>query len=487
MSQRVQADFVVIGGGPAGQKAAVQAAKEGHSVALVDLANEVGGECVRRGTIPSKTLRETAVTLTALRSRTEGVLDIGLAPDLKVASLMRRLRSVLTGHQSYMRDQLERNGIALHCGKARLVGRNEIRVEEPGAGTVTFEAGRVVLATGSRPRRPDWLHVDHEHVLDSDSILSLIYLPSSLVVLGGGVIACEFASVMAALGVDVTMVDKYDRPLGFLDPELTDRFLSAFERAGGTFLGGRETESVAFDAISSVETRFADGSVLKSEKVLCALGRVACVEGLGLEEVGVEVTERGFVSVDEDFVTSVPEILAVGDVVGPPALAATAMDQGRRAVRRALGLETVGRAEHVPVGIYTIPELASVGLTEAAVKREGGEALVGRAPFSELARGQITGNVDGLLKLVFDGTGKRLLGAQVVGEGATELVHVAQMALYAGLGVDALLENTFNFPTLGEAYRVAALDVRGQLARRAGCGDDQPQAGSPNRSADRAA
>ena len=466
MSDPLRKDVVVIGGGPAGQKAAIQSAKEGKSVLLVDRSTEVGGECVHRGTIPSKTLRETAVTLEALRRRTEGVLQVELAADMKVASLMKRLRSVLSGHQHYMRDQLERNGVELQCGKARVTGANEVTVEEPGGGDQVVTAEWIVIATGSRPRRPSDINVDHEHILDSDSILSMIYLPSSLTVLGAGVIACEFASIMAALGVDVTLVDSHSRPVGFLDSDLTDRFLLSFERAGGTFLGNRNIKSVQFNGVSAVEVSFEEGGVVRSEKVLFALGRQACLEGLGLEQIGVEITDRGYLKVDASFRTSVPSIIGIGDVIGPPGLAATAMDQGQRAMRLAFGLEVAGSAHHVPIGIYTIPEMAGVGLTAEAARKQEGDIIEARAPFCELARGQITGNTDGLLKLVFDATGDRLLGAHIVGEGATELIHIAQMALYGGMGLDALLENTFNFPTLGEAYRVAALDAFGQLVRR---------------------
>ncbi|MFT5289251.1 MAG: NAD(P) transhydrogenase [Planctomycetota bacterium] len=466
MDNCLQRDVVVIGGGPAGQKAAMQAAKEGRSVMIVDRIQELGGECVQRGTIPSKTLRETAVTLTALKSRTEGVLQVDLGEDLKVTSLMKRLRSVLAGHQDYMRQQIDRNGIEVFNGKARISGPKEVTVEKPGGGSLVVHSDLIVIATGSRPRSPDFLEIDHDHILDSDSILSIIYLPKSLTVLGGGVIACEFATIMTALGVDVTIVDRHDKPMGFLDSELTDRFLAAFERSGGTFMGNRNPTSVVFDGVSSVEVRFEDGACLRSERVLCALGRQACIAGLGLEDVGVEITDRGYVGVDENFVTSVEGILAVGDVVGPPGLAATAMDQGQRAMRHALGLPLPRSGALVPLGIYTIPEMGGIGQTEAEARKEHGEILIGRAFFHELARGQITGNTEGLLKLVFDARGERLLGAHIVGEGATEIIHVAQMAMHGNMGLDDFLENTFNFPTLGEAYRVAAIDAHGKLAKR---------------------
>jgi NAD(P) transhydrogenase len=457
-------EVLVLGAGPAGHKAAVQAAKAGRRVLIVDREPAAGGECVQRGTIPSKTLRESAAYLLGLRARSEGVIEVSVPAQTKVASLMRRLKAVRASHERFLGAQLERNGITRWHGRARFLSSEVVEVRLPDRSVRRVGASLIVIATGSRPRQPDNVPVDHEHVLDSDSILSLIYLPSSLTVLGAGVIACEFATLFAALGVPVTLVDAGARPLSFLDPELTERFAAAFAAMGGRLLLGRKLDSVRWDG-DAVATRLAGGEELRSEKCLCALGRVANVAGLDLAAAGLELTPRGHVPVDADLRTRVPHIYAAGDVVGPPALAATAVDQGRRAVRHALGLATRETGEHVPVGIYTIPEIASVGLTEEqAVARHGG-ALVGRARFEELARAHINGQTEGLLKLVAAPDG-RLLGAHVVGEGATELVHMAQMALVGGLTLEAFVDNVFNFPTLAEAYRVAAIDAVAQRAAR---------------------
>jgi NAD(P) transhydrogenase len=457
-------DLLVIGGGPAGMKAAIQGAKARKRVLLVDREAEVGGECVHRGTIPSKTLRESALFLSGLRRRAEGVFDVRVPPDVEVASLMRRLKSVLSGHERYLGGQCDRNEITRWRGRARFLSPDVVRVCLPNGVERDVRAERVVIATGSRPRSPGNVDVDHEHVLDSDSILSLIYLPRSLVVLGAGVVACEFASIFAALGVEVTMVDHRSRPLAFLEAELTDVFTRAFEAAGGRFLSGRQVASARFDGVGGVITELEGGESLRTEKCLCALGRVASVEGLGLANAGLALDARGQLPVDEHGRTALPHVYAAGDVIGPPALAATAMEQGRRVVRHAFDLPLAEREGLVPIGIYTIPELASVGATESEARAAGGDALVGRSPFGELARGHINGSTDGFLKLVCDAQGKKILGAQVAGEGATELVHVAQIAIYAGLEVEAFIENVFNFPTLHEAYRVAALDVLGQRA-----------------------
>ena len=464
-SDSVQFDVLVLGGGPAGHKAAIQAAKAGRRVLLVDRQAAAGGECVRRGTIPSKTLRETAAYLLGLRARSEGEIDVVLPAQMKVASLMRRLRSVRSSHEQYLAAQLERNAVVVWHGRARFRSNDEVEVRLPDGTSRCVRARLIVIATGSRPRQPANVPVDHENVLDSDSILSLIYLPTSLTVLGSGVIACEFASLFAALGVSVTLVDSAPRPLAFLDPELTEPFVAAFLRQGGRLELAQKLGHVRWDG-SEVVTTLEDGRELRSEKCMCALGRVADVNDLDLAAAGLVLSPRGHIPVDENLQTSVPGIYAAGDVVGPPALAATAIEQGRRAMRHGLGLSVNRAGEHVPIGIYTLPEIGCVGLSEAQARTLHGNVLVGRARFHELARAQINGQTEGLLKLIAAPDG-RLLGAQIVGEGATELVHVAQIALAGNLTLESFVDNVFNFPTLAEAYRVAAIDAVAQQARLA--------------------
>ena len=458
-------DFLVLGAGPAGQKAAIQAAKTGKRVLLVDREARAGGECVHRGTIPSKTLRESALYLGGLKQRAAGLVDHDIGPKTKVESLMKRLHVVLTAHESYIGQQIDRNQIERRRGRARFVDAHTIEIARIDGVKDRVEADFIVVATGSRPRTPSDIPVDHEHVLDSDSILSLIYLPHSLVVLGAGVIACEFATIFQALGVKVTMVDRGERPLAFLDREITDLFVQQFERLGGRFVAGAKHDSVEYDGVSRVRVKLSTGETLDTEKVLVALGRTASLGGLAIENAGLAPTERGFLAVDSNCRTTVPHIYAAGDVIGPPALAASSMEQGRRAVRHALGLELGPPPETIPAGIYTIPEMASVGLSEADATKRHGSVVVGRAKFAELARGQINGDVEGLLKLICDPSGEHLVGAQILGEGATELIHLAQMAIVGRLPVSTFVENVFNFPTLAEAYRVAALDVLEQRGR----------------------
>jgi NAD(P) transhydrogenase len=453
-------NVLVIGSGPAGQKAAVQAVKAGRTVAIVEQERGVGGMCVHRGTIPSKTLRESALHLYRLR-RSADLLEFTMKPGVEVASLMTRLDEVVGAHVAYMGRQLSRNGIQLFHGRARFRSDHVVEVLSLDGSARRLSGDTIFIATGSRPRAPAEIPIDHENVLDSDSILSMLYLPESLVVLGGGVIACEYASIFAHLGVKVTLIDRAPRPLQFMDGDLVSKFVTDFERNGGRYLGGRQVGSVTWDGISKVVTRCTEGDPLESDKVLVALGRTASVEGLDLGAAGLAPTARGLLQVDEFCRTAVPHIYAVGDVIGPPSLAATAMEQGRRAARHALGLPPGGATEMIPIGIYTIPEMAGVGLgqEEAQRRHPAGPVLVGRGRFDEVARGQISGIQDGLLKLIADPAGDKLLGVHIVGEGATELIHVGQMALLAGAGVEVFVENIFNFPTLAEAYRVAALDI----------------------------
>jgi NAD(P) transhydrogenase len=460
MTSSTSYDLIVIGSGPAGQKAAIQGAKAGKHVALIEQTREVGGACVYHGTIPSKTLRETALKMVQFLHATD-VFDFRMRDDIKIASLMTRLDKVVRAHGEFMKEQINRNGIDRFHGRAQFHSDQEILVRGLDGTPTMLSAPTLVIATGSRPRVPDNISIDHENILDSDSILSLVYLPKSLTVLGGGVIASEYASIFALLGVQVTMVDTADRPLKFLDPELTDQFCQAFEETGGQYRGQQKIKAVVWDGFSKVTTSFENGEILESEKMLVALGRVANIEHLNIQKAGLTPTPRGLISVNDKCQTTVPHIYAVGDVIGPPSLASCSMEQGRRAVCHALSLDTGDAPEHIPMGIYTIPEMSSVGLSEQEAIDKFGGALVGRANFHEIARGQISGMTNGLLKMVADNTGGKLLGVHIVGEGATELIHIGQMGLLHNIDIDRFVENIFNFPTLAEAYRVAETCERG--------------------------
>ncbi|MDX1453354.1 MAG: Si-specific NAD(P)(+) transhydrogenase [Oleiphilaceae bacterium] len=459
-----QLDVVVIGSGPAGQKAAVQAAKAGKSVAIIERDQWLGGACVHRGTIPSKTLRENALRVKKMRENA-ALCDFELAEDTEMSTLIDRLNKVLKAHDQFMVNQIERNNIERIHGRARFLSPNQIEVKKVRGEPETIEAKSFVIASGSIPRQPDNIPIDHENIFDSDSILSMLYLPPSLTVLGGGVIASEYASIFQALGVRVTMIDRYALPLGFMDADLTEKFVHAFQEMGGTWLGEKQVSKVHWDGLSEVVTECEDGTVIRSAKLLVAAGRIANVKDLAIEQAGLSLNDNGHIPVDEMLQTEVPHIYAAGDVIGPPSLASASMEQGRRASCNALGIAVGPMSQMIPSGIYGIPELSAVGLTEQQARDRHGEILIGRAKFEEISRGQISGIRDGMLKLICDGEGEKILGVQIVGEGATELIHIGQMAMLANADVDIFVESIFNFPTLAEAYRVAALAVIGQRAK----------------------
>lgn len=458
-------DIIVIGAGPAGQKAAIQGAKAGKRVALIERERGIGGSCVYRGTIPSKTLRESALQLDRLK-HAGAAFDFSLKPDIQIATLLSRLEDVISAHDTFMSRQLRRNGISLLHGRAGFLDARTIEMLTVDGGRQSLTADAIILATGSRPRNPENIPVDHEHILDSDSLLSMIYLPRSLTIIGGGVIGCEYASIFALLGTQVTLIDRAPSPLQFMDHELVTHFVKLFEQQGGRYLGGQQILDVQWSGAAHVITTLKDNPPVKSEKLLVALGRQANIEDLNLAAAGLTATEKGTVSVNQFCQTEVPHIYAVGDMVGAPALASKAMEQGRRAARHALNLPVGDASSTIPLGIYTIPEMASIGLDEEAARERYRNPLIGRAKFEEVARAQISGAGQGLLKMVADPSGEQLLGVQIVGESATELVHVGQSALQQGATIEFFIDNIFNFPTYAETYRIAALDILGQAAKR---------------------
>lgn len=459
ITQSTNYDVVVIGSGPAGMNAALEAARQGARVLIVEQERHVGGACVQYGTIPSKTLRETAVTLTAFQRRSGEVYRISRDAELQISSLMRRLDQVVHAHQETTRSCLELAGVERVCGRATFVSPHEVAITSVTRERSVVRADYLVIATGSSPRTPPHIAVDHENILDSDSLLSMTYLPGSLTVIGSGVIACEYASIFACLGVRVTVVDRWPAPLGFLDPELVDIFLSRFTESGGQFRGNCDIARVDWDGVSSVRVTLAGGEVIPSDKAFVALGRVASLEALSVENAGLQPSKQGLVTVNDFCQTEIPHIYAVGDAIGPPALASASMEQGRRAVCHALSHAESASQRLIPSGIYTIPEIAMVGLSEKQAAEQTGGVMVGRAHFSQLARAHIMACSSGMLKLIADQRGEKLLGAQIAGDGATELIHLGQMALIGGMPVDVFVNSTFNFPTMAEAYRLAALEI----------------------------
>ncbi|MEM9398618.1 MAG: Si-specific NAD(P)(+) transhydrogenase [Verrucomicrobiota bacterium] len=452
-------DVVVIGSGPSGQKAAIEAVKVGKKALVIERDLKVGGSCVHRGTIPSKTLRETAISLKNFQKRSAGVFEVKSGRDLQMASLIKRLDQVVQGHVHYMSRQLEREGVTIKHGRVSFVSDHELEILRVDRSKFRVTGDIIVIAVGSSPRTPTNMKVDHQHILDSDSLLSMIYLPESLSVLGAGVIACEYASVFAALGVQVTIIDKGERPLPFLDKEVTDRFIETLKDNGGIYLPQRDIKTARYDGVSKVIVTMENDEEIITDKCLFALGRVARLEGLKIEAAGLETTDRGIIPVNEHCQTKVSHIYAVGDVIGPPSLASAAMEQGRKAISYALDLEYGTKRDIIPSGIYSIPEISCVGLNQEQAKAKYGDIIVGRANFEEVARGQIAAIENGFLELISDASGKKLLGAQILGEGSADLIHLAQLALLADMPIDEFIDNIFNFPTLTEAYRLAAFDI----------------------------
>jgi len=457
-------DLIVIGSGPAGQKAAVQAAKLGKRVALVERDRFLGGACVHRGTIPSKTLRENALRVTRMRANAQ-LANFVLPEDLEMSTLIDRLDDVLKAHDAYMQRQVSRNNIERIHGRATFKDPHCIEIIKVRGQSEVLTSAQILIATGSYPRTPDNIPVDHEHIYDSDSILSMLYLPKSLTVLGGGVIASEYATIFQALGVSVTMIDRYPTPLGFLDSDLTEKFVDSFAAMGGVWQGSTQVEKVYWDG-EHVVTQCVDREAVRSEKLLCAAGRVANTDDLMLDNAGLSLNEQSLISVNDQLQTSVASIYAAGDVIGPPSLASTSMEQGRRASCNAFDIPVGEMSQMLPTGIYSIPELSSIGLSEQAARKMHNDIIIGKASFEEIARGQISGVQEGMLKIICDGNGEKILGVMIVGEGATELVHIGQMAMLSNAHVDIFVTSIFNFPTLAEAYRVAALAIIGQRNKK---------------------
>ena len=456
-------DLICLGSGPAGQKAAIQAAKAGFRAAIVEREPQVGGSCLLSGTIPSKALREQALRYRRMQGAASS-LAVELRGDAPLSALLHGVDEVIAAQDRYLLAQLLRNQVALIRGRATFLDAHRIEVQHLDGSRQVLTAPRVLLATGSRPRHVPAIAVDHEHIVDSDSILSLPYIPRSMLVLGSGVIACEYASIFAALGCTVTVLDKAAEPLGFLDPALRSGFLAGFRAMGGEYCGGADVTGARFDGFSQVEVTLREGESLVADIVFAAFGRVANLDGIGLDPLGLGISSRGTVQVNSRFETNIPGIFAAGDAIGPPALACAAADQGRRAALAALGLAPPALTSLVPTGVYTIPEIACVGLsqTDAAAKKI--DIIVGRADFSEVARAHIAGEPSGFLTLLCERAGGRVLGVQALGEGATELVHLGQAAIATGATADFFIEQIFNFPTMSEAYRIAAFDILKQRA-----------------------
>jgi NAD(P) transhydrogenase len=456
-------DLVVVGSGPAGQKAAIQAAKLGRSVALVERHVSLGGACVNTGTIPSKTIREAILYLTGLNQRAIYGQSYRLKEAVSIEDISLRTRHVVEREREIIRDQLLRNHVVLLDGCARFVDPQTVAVDGRDGSERRLIATNVVIATGSTPAHPPEIEFNGSSVLDSDDIvLRLAQLPATIVIVGAGVIGIEFASMFAALGSRVTVVDARDTMLDFCDPEISEALRYHLRELNVVFRFGEQVEKVEARDLGTV-TMLASGKVIPAEVVFYSAGRVGAVVDLDLAQAGLQADSRGRISVDENYRTSVPHIYAVGDVVGFPSLASASAEQGRLAACHIFGVPSHGSNAPIPIGIYSIPEISYVGRTEPELTEAMIPYEVGISHYRELARGQILGDSHGLVKLLVSPTDRTLLGVHAFGAGATEVVHIGQAVMGLGGTVDYLVESVFNYPTFAEAYKVAALDALNKL------------------------
>ncbi|MGA9870241.1 MAG: Si-specific NAD(P)(+) transhydrogenase [Rhodococcus sp. (in: high G+C Gram-positive bacteria)] len=463
MSVAMEFDLVVIGSGPGGQKAAIAAAKLGKRVAVVEKGKMLGGVCVNTGTIPSKTLREAVLYLTGMNQRELYGAGYRVKANITPADLLARTTHVIGKEIEVVRSQLLRNRIELITGTARFDGPNTVVVDDATRGErVTVTAKNIVIATGTTPARPADVAFDDYRVLDSDGILDLAFIPSSMVVVGAGVIGIEYASMFAALGTKVTVVEKRETMLDFCDREIVESLLFHLRDLAVTFRFGEAVTAVDVGPSGTITT-LASGKRIPAETVMYSAGRQGSTNDLALENAGLEADARGRIFVDDNFQTKVDHIYAVGDVIGFPALAATSMDQGRLAAYHAFGEPSKGLMDLQPIGIYSIPEVSYVGRTEVELTKGSVPYEVGVSRYRELARGQIGGDSYGMLKLLVSTDDLSLLGVHIFGSGATDLIHIGQAVMGCGGTVDYLVDAVFNYPTLSEAYKVAALDVTNKI------------------------
>lgn len=458
-------DLVVIGSGPAGEKGAAQAAYHHKKVAIVERSAFVGGAGINTGTVPSKTLREAALYYSGLRQRGLYGIDYSLRDNLTVANFLHREQLVVDNERAIVKHNIERHNITLIQGEAALQDAHSILVRMPNGEQITLSTAYILIATGSSPFHPPGVPFDDKRIYNSDSILRMGFIPGSMAVVGGGVIGCEYASIFAALGVKVTLIESRDRLLAYADHEIVDRLRTRLDELGVRIVFNESVIAVAVNS-SGVDLTLRGGEVLACDIALYAAGRQSNTAGLGLEKLGVNMGERGLIKVNDKYQTTIPNIYAAGDVIGYPALASTSMEQARVAMVHAFDLrykESVSKI--LPLAIYTIPEISWVGLTEEACIAQNIPYLVGRAYYENNPRGQIIGDMSGMIKLIFAPEDKKLLGIHHIGEMASELVHIGATSLAAGGTIDAFIQAVYNYPTLADLYKYAAYDGLGHWDR----------------------
>ena len=455
-------DLVTIGSGPAGQRAAIQASKLGKRVAVVERRAVVGGVCINTGTIPSKTLREAVLYLTGYRLRSVYGASYTVKEHITIEDLLFRADFVMRHEIDVIRSQLRRNRVELLPAEASFKDPHTLRLDYvDGRGERLVTAGAIVIATGTRPTLSKNMPLDRKRILLSDDILNLDHIPRTLTVVGAGVIGLEYASMFAALGVRVTLIDMRQRLLPFVDHEIIDTLVYHLRQNRVTLRLGEEVsklEPIRDKKGERVRIHLASGKLITTEMALYSIGRTGATDALELSAAGLNADKRGRLNVNEHFQTDVPHIYAVGDVIGFPSLASTSMEQGRLAACHAFGIEANSVPELFPYGIYAIPEISMVGPTEEELTDQGVPYEVGIANYREIARGQIIGDTTGLLKLIFHLDTHKLLGVHIIGDGASELVHIGQAVMTYGGKVEYFINNVFNYPTLAECYKTAAFD-----------------------------
>lgn len=455
-------DMIVIGSGPAGQKAAIQAAKLGKSVGLIEKNVALGGVCINTGTIPSKALREAVIYFTGLAQRGLYGASYTVKEDITIDDLIYRSQHVIRNEIDVLRGHMARNDVEMIAGSAYFQDAHTLLIERPHA-SETLTADYVVIATGTTPARPPNVPFNDGCIVDSDGLLHLKKLPKSMIIVGGGVIGTEYACMMAALDVRVILTEQRDRLLDFVDSEIIESLQYQMRQAGITLRLGERVEEVVRLPDGTVQAKLQSGKHLHAETLLHSIGRQGATDKLGLENVGIQTDNRGRIKVNANYQTEQPHIYAVGDVVGFPALASTSMEQGRMAACHAFGEPTSSIPELFPYGIYSIPEISMVGKTEAQLTAEGIPYEAGIAQYREIARGQIIGDEFGMLKLLIHEETRHILGVHAIGTGATELIHIGQAVIAFQGTVDYFINSVFNYPTLAECYKVAALNGSNKL------------------------
>lgn len=452
-------DLIVIGSGPGGRRAAIQTAKLGKRALVIEKGHRVGGVSVHTGTIPSKTLRETVLNLSGWREREFYGRSYRVKQDITAQDLLQRVKLTLDHEVETLEHQFARNQVTTVRGQARFLDPQTVEVVGDFDESHQYQSDYIVLATGTKPHRPDSVPFDGSKIVDCDEILNLNNIPRSLAVIGGGVIGVEYATIFSALDISVSLIETRAEILQFVDQELIDDFIHQMRNRGMTLRLGEAVEKVEISKSGKCIIHLSSMRTVQADMVLYAAGRRGATDLLQLEKCGLSADARGKLSVNEFFQTEVPHIYAVGDVIGFPSLASTSMEQGRLAARHALGQETHGAEEFFPYGIYSVPEISTVGMSEEEVRRRKMPYECGIARLRETSRGQIMGLTAGMLKAIFSLKSRRLLGVHIVGEGATELIHIGQAVLALKGTLDYFIDNAFNYPTLAEAYKIAALDA----------------------------